>query len=197
MQLRMFKKNENNVENHESKNKPDNETTLQKSSHSIIRDIILGLSSALAALPIEILLCVIEKELVSHLKLSNTLLQNTERRQREITTYIHNNPQSLLFAVIIEEIIFRGAIRPALQILLEKAIGNNTIAKYGSSIISSGLFAACHDYGVMSPILLSGITYDYLKDKTGGLLAPITAHFSHNAITYITERYSSDRAIKL
>lgn len=153
---------------------------LQKISH----DIGLGISSAIKQYTISSLLCTFELILVSLLKLSNTPIQrNIERVAQNIrkATLL-----TLLADVIYEELIFRGILRPSIKGVLEIATGNSNIAKYGSSIISSGLFASAHTYGSMFSRFFNALTYDSLKDESGSLIAPIAAHAALNAIVLCT-----------
>lgn len=155
------------------------ESAVQKNIH----DIILGLASNMISLPIHALLNVIEATLVGLLELSDTSIQNHALGSKVMET-ICSNPQILIYGVIIEEILYRGLIRSGLESLLEIITNNLSIAKYGSSILSSGLFAARHGYGGMSARFFDGLIYDFLKDKTDNLITPTAAHFAHNLIPY-------------
>ncbi|MEA3307087.1 MAG: type II CAAX endopeptidase family protein [Elusimicrobiota bacterium] len=77
--------------------------------------------------------------------------------------------------VVSEEIIFRGLIYGYL-----KKHKSFTFAL----LISSFLFAAMHGSPlVMLIVFIYGVIWVYLYEKTGGIIAPIIAHYLHNIIS--------------
>ncbi len=83
----------------------------------------------------------------------------------------------ILAAPIVEEILFRGFLQPAVRPIVGKT---NTI------IISGGLFALVHlNAHVFLQIFILGLLLAYLFEQTKSLIAPITVHLLHNSITLV------------
>ena len=76
-----------------------------------------------------------------------------------------------------EEIFFRGWVQPATERLTRPAV---------AVVVSAGLFAAIHLAGSwfaplsLINILLAGIWFGMLAQRTGGIAAPIAAHWAWN-----------------
>ena len=80
-----------------------------------------------------------------------------------------------LVAPVIEELLFRGFLHPAIRPVFGKT---KTI------IFSASLFALVHlNIHVFLQIFILGLLLAYLYEKTRSLIAPITVHILHNSIT--------------
>ena len=81
----------------------------------------------------------------------------------------------ILAAPVIEELLFRGFIQPAVR---------NSFGKLKAIFISGLLFAIVHlNAYVFLQIFILGLLLAYLYEKTGSLIAPITIHIFHNTAT--------------
>jgi membrane protease YdiL (CAAX protease family) len=81
----------------------------------------------------------------------------------------------MLAAPVIEEILFRGFLQPAVR---------TTFGKLKAIFISGLLFALVHlDAHVFLQIFILGLLLAYLFEKTESLIAPITVHICHNTAT--------------
>lgn len=78
-----------------------------------------------------------------------------------------------IWAPICEELIFRGALFRHLRGYLHW-----TLAALGSAI----LFAFMHSYGPLfvTPLIVLGFMFAFMRHWRGSLIAPMTAHFTHN-----------------
>jgi uncharacterized protein len=80
---------------------------------------------------------------------------------------------AVVLAPLAEETLFRGLLYPAV-----KQLGFPRVALWGTSL----LFAATHaNLPSFLPLVLLAAALALLYDKTGNLLAPITAHACFNA----------------
>lgn len=83
---------------------------------------------------------------------------------------------SIIFAPVVEEVLFRGILYPML-----KQLGRPQLALWGVSI----LFAASHaNLHAFVPLTLLALGLTWLYEKTDQLIAPIVAHSTFNAINY-------------
>ncbi len=83
----------------------------------------------------------------------------------------------IIIAPIIEEILFRGFLLPALK----KSLGG----RY-AIIVSAALFAAVHiDVFAFMQIFILGLLLGHLYEKTKTLAASIIVHITHNLLTLI------------
>lgn len=85
---------------------------------------------------------------------------------------------SLIFAPILEELIFRGVLFNRLKV------------KTGiipAMLISSFLFGIGHDFGSMTSAFLFGICMCILYLKTDNILVPMSVHFINNAVAIVLE----------
>lgn len=86
---------------------------------------------------------------------------------------------AVVMAPLLEELLFRGVLQTSLMRLLK---GQRWIA----ILISAAVFSAIHGWVVptqaLVPLLVLGIAWGYLYERTGSLLAPILAHAVFNAI---------------
>ena len=89
----------------------------------------------------------------------------------------------IIFAPIIEEIIFRGIIFNRLKI---------RIGITSAMIISSFLFAIGHGFGGITSAFLFGICMCILYLKTDNILIPMSVHFLNNTIATILTNSQTD-----
>lgn len=73
-----------------------------------------------------------------------------------------------------EEVLFRGYVQSALRGLLGPA---------GGLLVTSVLFGLVHGLVYAVPTGLIGLWLGWLRERTGGLLAPFVAHALHNSVT--------------
>lgn len=89
----------------------------------------------------------------------------------------------VLFQVSAEELLFRGWLQPALAARFGRGHG----VQWGAIAASSLLFAALHFLSADSlqaffNMALGGLLFGLLAWRSGGILAPIAAHFAYNAV---------------
>jgi membrane protease YdiL (CAAX protease family) len=86
---------------------------------------------------------------------------------------------SILFAPVFEELIFRGVLYGTLRTRLSWPL-----AALGSALV----FAFAHGYGAagFASVLLSGILWAWVYERTGSLLPSILAHVVNNAAVALT-----------
>jgi membrane protease YdiL (CAAX protease family) len=83
----------------------------------------------------------------------------------------------ILAAPVIEELLFRGFIQPAIR---------TNFGKLKAIFISGLLFATVHlNAYVFLQIFILGLLLAYLFEKTGSLIAPISVHIFHNTATLV------------
>jgi membrane protease YdiL (CAAX protease family) len=86
---------------------------------------------------------------------------------------------ALILAIVVlgplaEEIVFRGFVQAALR----SAAGPQV-----AIVVSAVLFGAIHGAAYALPIALLGLLFGWLRERHGGLAAPILAHMLHNGLT--------------
>lgn len=80
-------------------------------------------------------------------------------------------------APVAEELLFRGILYPAI-----KRLGFPRLALWVASL----LFAGIHfNLPIFLPLLLLALLLTWLYEKTGNLLAPISAHVAFNALNFV------------
>jgi uncharacterized protein len=86
---------------------------------------------------------------------------------------------SILFAPVFEELIFRGVLYGTLRARLSWPL-----AALGSALV----FAFAHGYGAagFASVLLSGILWAWVYERTGSLLPSMLAHVVNNAAVALT-----------
>lgn len=83
----------------------------------------------------------------------------------------------IVVAPVIEEIVFRGFLQPALK---------NAFGRRYAVVVSASLFAAVHmDIYAFFPIFILGILLGYLYEKTQTLAASVIVHILHNSLTLV------------
>lgn len=79
-----------------------------------------------------------------------------------------------IWAPIAEELIFRGALHRHMRGRLHWVF---------AGFFSALLFAYMHSYGpfMVAPLIALGFMFSFMREWRGSIIAPITAHFIHNA----------------
>jgi membrane protease YdiL (CAAX protease family) len=87
---------------------------------------------------------------------------------------------AVCLAPVLEELVFRGALHRGLR---------HRLGMWPAALLSSAVFAGVHlEVASTSPVFLVqlfllGVVFAWLYERTGNLLAPITAHLAFNAIS--------------
>jgi membrane protease YdiL (CAAX protease family) len=145
------------------------------------RAILTGLMVALLFLPVAWLLQRTSIMVLDHLPILSmkseeqqavrTIRETTEWGQRLALGII-----TILLAPIAEELLFRGVLYPGIR-----DVGFPRVALWGSSL----LFAAVHlNAATFVPLLLLALVLTRLYERTGNLLACISAHSLFNALNF-------------
>ena len=92
--------------------------------------------------------------------------------------FILNAIGSIIFAPLVEELVFRGVLFNRLKI---------RTGIIPAMLISSFLFAIGHDVGGMVSAFLFGVCMCILYLKTDNILIPISVHFLNNVLATILE----------
>lgn len=100
-------------------------------------------------------------------------------RQLVVTSPIYAYFSGVIFAPIIEELIFRRSIRNILK--------NNTIFILVSGLVFGGLhiitgYSGPLDLLYLIPYCTPGLIFAYILTKTDNVLVPASIHFMHNGI---------------
>ncbi|MEE1134600.1 MAG: type II CAAX endopeptidase family protein [Methanobrevibacter sp.] len=90
---------------------------------------------------------------------------------------------SIIFAPIVEELVFRGVLFNRLKI---------RTGIIPAMLISSFLFAIGHDFGGMTSAFMFGICMCILYLKTDNILIPMSVHFINNLVATILETTQID-----
>ena len=90
---------------------------------------------------------------------------------------------AIIFAPIMEELIFRGVMFNRLKI---------RVGIIPAMIISSFIFAIGHDFGGMTSAFLFGICMCLLYLKTDNILIPMSVHFLNNVVATVLNLTSFD-----
>lgn len=90
---------------------------------------------------------------------------------------------SIIFAPLLEELVFRGIIFNRLKI---------RIGIVPAMLISSFLFAIGHDFGGITSAFLFGLCMCILYLKTDNILVPMSVHFINNVVATILELIQID-----
>ena len=85
---------------------------------------------------------------------------------------------SIIFAPIVEELVFRGVLFNRLKI---------RTGIIPAMLISSFLFAIGHDFGGMVSAFLFGVCMCILYLKTDNILIPMAVHFINNAVATLID----------
>ncbi len=90
---------------------------------------------------------------------------------------------AIIFAPLLEELIFRGVLFNRLKI---------RTGIFPAMIISSLLFAAGHEFGGITSAFIFGICMCTLYQKTDNILVPMSVHFINNIVATILSLSSLD-----
>lgn len=87
---------------------------------------------------------------------------------------------AVIWAPVVEEIVFRGALYRAV---------NHKLPWYAAVLITALAFGLVHPYSPegLAHVALSGIVFALLREWRGSLIAPITAHALHNGTISMLE----------
>jgi membrane protease YdiL (CAAX protease family) len=136
-----------------------------------------GLAAGLF-LPVGWLLQMASAELMSRAHLKTEIQPAVQALQHTVTWLdrVIMGVVTIGIAPVAEELLFRGILYPAIR-----QAGFPGVALWGTSL----LFAAIHvNLGIFVPLLLLALILARLYERTGNLLAPITAHALFNAFNF-------------
>lgn len=94
------------------------------------------------------------------------------------SAFLYSAITSIIFAPLLEELIFRGVLFNRLKI---------RTGLVPAMIISSFLFAIGHDFGSMTSAFLFGLCMCILYLKTDNILVPMSVHFINNVVATVFE----------
>ncbi len=151
----------------------------------------LAIGAALIATPIAMVL----QQLVAHAMMSVNVEPRAQEVVKTLEQTIHWGQQlyfafvALVMAPVIEELIFRGILYPAIR-----QRGCPRAALW----ISALLFAFTHA-NVMTfiPLTFLALVLTWLYERTGNILAPIVAHGTFNGINFFLVIYQHELIDKL
>ena len=141
--------------------------------------VTLAVATMLFALPFALVV------LGGGISLLYHLLDSTPETQVTVS-FIKNHPPAwqlivmaftaIVLAPVAEEALFRGVLYTAL-----KQRGYRNLAVWGNAV----LFALIHfNIAALVPLLFLALVWTWLYERTGNLLAPITAHMTFNAVNF-------------
>ena len=93
-------------------------------------------------------------------------------------TFFFDALTSIIFAPILEELIFRGVLFNRLKI---------RIGIIGAMLISSGIFAIGHEFGGILSAFLFGLCMCIIYLKTDNILMTMSIHFLNNLVAVFLE----------
>jgi membrane protease YdiL (CAAX protease family) len=138
----------------------------------------LGVVVACIFLPLSQVLQLASAEIMSRLRVTPEI-QPAMQALKDTVTWVDRLTLGVVaigLAPLAEESLFRGILYPAV-----KQAGFPRLALWGTSL----LFAVVHwNMATFLPLLLLAIALALLYEKTGNLLAPITAHATFNALNF-------------
>jgi membrane protease YdiL (CAAX protease family) len=153
----------------------------------ILKEISCGLIAYIATIPllllgsiITLLLLTIKEKIQSGLNpgdpvepvaITNEIFQSIA--SGNIVAIVFLFSLVTIWAPIMEESIFRGALFRHLR---------GSMHWVFAALASAALFAFMHNYGplMVTPILMLGFMFAFMREWRGSLIAPMTAHFLHN-----------------
>jgi membrane protease YdiL (CAAX protease family) len=142
------------------------------------RAVLLGAAVSLLFLPIGMSLQWATAELMNHFSVRPDEQQAVRalRQMRGWVEYAALGGLTIVVVPIAEESLFRGILYPAV-----KQLGFPRLALWGTSV----LFAAIHfNLPIFLPLLALAIALTLLYERTGNLLASISAHALFNAVNF-------------
>ena len=152
----------------------------------LARAIFLGVLVSLLILPVALSLAELSSRLIRTTGVTPQLQQAVQvvREASSVVQLIVQALAAVIFAPIVEELIFRGILYPAV-----KRIYSQKVALWGVSI----LFALTHmNFTVILPLTVLAIILTFLYETTRNLIAPIVAHSIFNAANFaylVYQRY--------
>lgn len=93
---------------------------------------------------------------------------------------------AIIFAPIMEELVFRGVLFNRLKI---------RTGIFAAMIISSFIFAIGHEFGGMTSAFIFGVCMCILYMKTDNILIPMSVHFINNVVATLLEVSGLDSVI--
>jgi len=152
----------------------------------VARAIFLGILVSILILPVALSLADFSSRLIRSTGVTPQLQQAVQvvREASSVVQLIVQALAAVIFAPIVEELIFRGILYPAV-----KRTYNQKTALWGVSI----LFALTHmNFTVILPLTVLAIILTFLYETTRNLIAPIVAHSLFNAANFaylVYQRY--------
>ena len=147
------------------------------------RTLFLGTLVSVLVLPVGLSLTELSARLLRLLG-SDPAIQQPVQMMREASSSIQllaHAFSAIIFAPIVEEIIFRGVLYPTV-----KKISSPKVALWGVSLF----FAMSHqNLTVMLPLTVLAIILTFLYETTRNLIAPILAHSLFNAANFVLLLY--------
>jgi membrane protease YdiL (CAAX protease family) len=145
--------------------------------------ILLGICTAIVFLPVGMILQEVSLQLLHllHINGPEQPAVMTLQKIQSPAARIYMAIFTVIIAPVAEEVFFRGILYPTL-----KQVGYPRLALWGTSLA----FAAIHmTPGIFLPLTVLALFLVMLYEKTGNLLAPITAHAFFNAIGLVEIYY--------
>jgi hypothetical protein len=149
------------------------------------RALLLAVAVATLALPIALVLNKLSEVIITLLKGQAEMQPTLKILEVSVAAWQRAifGLAAIVVAPVVEEILFRGILYPAI-----KTRGFPKLALFGSAF----LFALIHaNLMTLAPLFFFAIVLTLLYDKTGALLAPITAHSLFNAVNFFVFIFSS------
>jgi len=141
--------------------------------------VLFGVLAACAFMPVGELLQMASSKFLSQLNMTPEVQPAVEAMKNSSALFdrIILAVVAILLAPLGEEILFRGILYPTI-----KRYGFPRLALWGTSL----LFAAIHvNLLTFVPLFLFAMVLGLLYQKTGNLLAPITAHAMFNVLNFV------------
>jgi membrane protease YdiL (CAAX protease family) len=148
------------------------------------KEVGAGLTAYLASLPIYFVAAVLVAiYIVMKSVLSGTDATPAAEDNKLLDLAMSGNPLLIvlifllatLWAPIVEESIFRGALYRQSRWLVSPVV---------AGLFTAFVFAIMHGYAVVQLFMVGvlGIVFALMREWRGSLIAPMTAHFTHNAV---------------
>lgn len=142
------------------------------------RSLLLGLLAAVLAVRLAWALNEVSARLLTMVHIEAEAQQSIQTLQaaKSVPEKIYFAVVAIVLAPLVEELIFRGILYPAL-----KRAGRRQIALWATSLF----FAAIHaNLVTFIPLTFLAVVFTLLYEMTGNLAAPILAHGLFNATNY-------------
>jgi membrane protease YdiL (CAAX protease family) len=141
--------------------------------------VLMAAGATLVVLPVASLLSQLSAGLMVKLHAQPVAQQSVQMLQNTvaIAPQIYLAIQAIILAPVIEEILFRGVLYPAL-----KQQGYPKLALWGTSMF----FGAMHvNMMLLAPLTFLGLMLVWLYERTDNLAAPIFAHSFFNLVNFV------------